>query len=274
MEDKGTPPPREEGVNPVDHVGGHVFGEEEGSKLSRVDVIEACFYVEEEGGHFQEGSLKGSDFMGEGGHRIRGAEAREGAVLVGWSKPTYLAREVSRTVRMRSRIFETVLRRTIIRKEDGVSYDGFPGLSRTTAFACLSVVGWYPKATSGARRSRSRLGLVVFTLFQTEYGTQSGPGAEEGEDLARAAAISSLVRGTAEGFRWRRPRVGSSGFGGKKWSRMALLISARELAPGRSGNRGVLRGVTNFFAVQMSCGVVLARKLVQWEFLAFFIAFR
>ena len=49
---------------------------------SRVDIIEAGFYVEEEGGDFQEGSLKGSDFVGEGGHCFRGAEAREGAALV------------------------------------------------------------------------------------------------------------------------------------------------------------------------------------------------
>ena len=39
----------------------------------------------------------------------------------GWSRPAPLAREVSLTVRMRSRIFETVLRRTMIRKEAGVS---------------------------------------------------------------------------------------------------------------------------------------------------------
>ena len=39
----------------------------------------------------------------------------------GWSRPAFLAREVSLTVRMRSRIFETVLRRTIMRKEAGVS---------------------------------------------------------------------------------------------------------------------------------------------------------
>ena len=38
---------------------------------------------------------------------------------------------------------------------------------------------------------------MAFTLFQTEYGTPSGPGAEVGEDLARVAAISALVRGTA-----------------------------------------------------------------------------
>ena len=118
---------------------------------------------------------------------------------LGWSRPACLAREVSLTMRMRSRIFEMVLRRTMIRKEAGVSYDGFRGLSRTTSFECLSEVGWYPKATNRARRSRRRLGLVAFTLFPTEYGTPSGPGTEEGEDLDRAAAISSLVRATAEG---------------------------------------------------------------------------
>ena len=62
----------------------------------------------------------------------------------------------------------------MIRKEDEVLYDGLPGLSRTTPLACLSVVGWYPTATSGARRSRRRLGLTVFTFFQTEYGTPWG----------------------------------------------------------------------------------------------------
>ena len=115
---------------------------------------------------------------------------------------------------------------------------------------------------------------MVCVLFQTEYGTPSGPGAEEGEDLDSAAAISSLVRGSAEGWRWRRPRVGSSGFGGKKWSRRALLISAGEVASGRSGKRGVLRGATNFFTVQMLWGVVLARKSDQWAFLAFLIALK
>ena len=82
MEDQGAPSRSEEGGDPVDHVRGYVFGEEEGPKLSRVDVIEARFYVEEVGGDFQEGSLKGSDFVGEGGHCVRGAEAREGAALV------------------------------------------------------------------------------------------------------------------------------------------------------------------------------------------------
>ena len=82
LEDEGPPPPREEGGNPVDHVGGYVSGEEEGPKPICVDFVEAGFYVEEEGGYFQDGSLKGSDLMGEGGHGVRGAEAREGAALV------------------------------------------------------------------------------------------------------------------------------------------------------------------------------------------------
>ena len=50
------------------------------------------------------------------------------------------------------------------------------------------------------------------------------------------------------------------------------MISAGELAPGRSGKRGVLQRATNFFAVQMLWGVVLARKSDQWEFLAFLMA--
>ena len=70
------------------------------------------------------------------------------------------------------------------------------------------------------------------------------------------------------------PASGARVCGGMKWSRRASLISTGELAPGRSGNRGVLQGVTNFFAVQMLWGVVLARKSVQWEFLAFFIALK
>ena len=52
------------------------------------------------------------------------------------------------------------------------------------------------------------------------------------------------------------------------------MISTGELASGRLGKRGDLRGVTNFFAVQMLWGVVLARKSDQWEFLAFLIALK
>ena len=159
-----------------------------------------------------------------------------------------------------------------MRKEAGVSYEGFPGLSKTTPFAGLGDVEWYPKVTNGARRSRRRLGSMLITLFKTEDGTPSGSGAEEGEDLASAAAISSLVSGTAEWLRWRRPLGGSSAFGGKMWLRRASLISTGELAPGNSGKRGVFLGATNFFAVQILWGVVFARKSAQWKFSAAFIA--
>ena len=131
-----------------------------------------------------------------------------------------------------------------------------------------------PEGDQWGQKVQEEVGLTTFTLFQTEYGTPSGPGAEEGEDLASAAAISPLVRGSAEGWRWRRPRVRSSGFGGKKWSRRALLISSREVASGRSGKRGVLQGTTNLFAVHMVWGVVFARKSVQWDFLAVLIALK
>ena len=81
MEDEGTLSPCEEGRNPVNHIGEYVRGEEKGPEFSRVDVVKASLYVEEEGGHLEEGSLKGSDFMGEGGDHTRGAKAREGATL-------------------------------------------------------------------------------------------------------------------------------------------------------------------------------------------------
>ena len=119
-----------------------------------------------------------------------------------------------------------------------------------------------------------RVEFKVFTFFQTEYGTLSGLGAEEGEDLARVSYISSLVSGTADVFWRRRPLGGSSGCGGKKWFRRASLIATGELALGSSGNRGVLRGATNIFAVLMLWGVVFATNSTQWEFLAFLNALK
>ena len=82
MEDQCALPSRKEAGDPVDHVGGYIFGEQEGPKLGRVDVVEASLYVEEEGGHLQEGPLEGVDLVSEGGYCIRGTEAREGATLV------------------------------------------------------------------------------------------------------------------------------------------------------------------------------------------------
>jgi len=42
------------------------------------------------------------------------------------------------------------------------------------------------------------VGLIRLPFFHRAYGTLSGPGAEEGEDLERANMISSFVRGVAE----------------------------------------------------------------------------
>ena len=41
-----------------------------------------------------------------------------------------------------SSILEMVLRRTIMRKDASVSYEGLPGLSRITPFTCLRQGGW------------------------------------------------------------------------------------------------------------------------------------
>jgi len=43
-----------------------------------------------------------------------------------------------------SRILQKVWRRTITRKDEGESYEGFPGLSRTMPSALLRVRGWDP----------------------------------------------------------------------------------------------------------------------------------
>jgi len=40
-------------------------------------------------------------------------------------------------------------------------------------------------------------GFMRLTLFHTEYGIPSGPGAEEGEDLERASLISSSPKSPA-----------------------------------------------------------------------------
>ena len=78
MEDEGALSSSKEGGDPVDHEGGYLFGEQERPELGCIDIVEAGLYVEEKGGHLQEGSLKGPDFVGEGGHCVGGAEAGEG----------------------------------------------------------------------------------------------------------------------------------------------------------------------------------------------------
>jgi len=122
----------------------------------------------------------------------------------------------SLTVMTRSRLFEMVLRRTIMRNDAGESYEALPGLSRTTPFAVFNVGGWYPKATRGERRSSRIAGLRRLTFFHTECGMPSGPGAEEGDHWLRACLISSPVKGGVEGSLDRRSLGRRGCFGGKK----------------------------------------------------------
>ena len=72
--------------------------------------------------------------------------------------------------------------------------------------------------------------------------------------------ISSLERGTAEGFLLRRPLPGRGSLGGKKWSSSALLIMTVSEASGREGNPGVFLVATSCLAVQMLFGEVLVTK--------------
>ena len=111
-------------------------------------------------------------------------------------------------------------------------------MSSTTPFEPFSDAGWYPKRTSGASRLRRIDGLILLTCFQVEYGIQSGPGAEVGEQLERAAAISSVVRGGVDlnGLSLGGGENGS--LEGKKWSRRTLFICWGVSAPEREGKRG------------------------------------
>ena len=61
---------------------------------------------------------------------------------------------------------------------------------------------------------------------------------------------------------------------GKKWESSALFISSGEEVPGRVGNRGGERPIANFLAIQIDCGVAVARNRVQCSLLAFFIALK
>jgi len=74
----------------------------------------------------------------------------------------------SLTVMTRSRIFDIVFRRTMIRKDQGESYEAFPGLPRMTPFMFFNDGGWYPKDMMGDRRFRRMSGLMMLTLFYTE----------------------------------------------------------------------------------------------------------
>ena len=93
----------------------------------------------------------------------------------------------------------------------------------------------------------------------------SGPGAEEGEDLARVWVISSLERGRAEGALLRRPLQGMMPLRGKKWSCSTLVIVTGSEASRRERNLGAWLWVTSCLAVQMVFGEVLARRSTYYE---------
>ena len=155
-----------------------------------------------------------------------------------WIRPFERATRRRRAAIILSRIFETVRRRTVILKEEGDTYDGLPGLSRTTPFATCSEAVWYPRETSGERIWRRIAGLLALTHFQVRYGIPSGPGADEEEDLERAWAISSFMRG---GVEWCGLSLGGGGewcFGREEMAQECLIYLLRGLGPGEGRKTG------------------------------------
>jgi len=80
--------------------------------------------------------------MGEGGDSVRGRKACQRAALVGFKRPDARAMQESLEFIILSRIFEKVWGRTMTRKDEGESYEGFLGLSSTMPSALLRVRGW------------------------------------------------------------------------------------------------------------------------------------
>ena len=104
-----------------------------------------------------------------------------------------------------------------------------------------------------------RCGATRCTLFQNELGIASGPGADDGEERARALLISSGASGRHSLNGSRMVSVTPAGSPGKKWSRSALLSSGGVEAPGSSGKRGG-RPTANPLAVHTVWGVAEAKK--------------
>jgi hypothetical protein len=65
--------------------------------------------------------------------------------------------------------------------------------------------------------------------------TESGPGADEGEEEERASEISVWRRGSTSECGVRAAAWRGVGRGGKKWWRRAALISVGDSAPGMEG---------------------------------------
>jgi len=102
----------------------------------------------------------------------------------------------------------------------------------------------------------------------------SGPGAEDGEERARALPISSAATAGLSLNGSRTELMDLTGSPGKKWLRKALLSSGGVVAPGSSGNLGGGRPTVNLFAVHTVCGVAVAKNEDQWSLLAFLIALK
>jgi len=114
----------------------------------------------------------------------------------------------------------------------------------------------------------------VFASFQVEYGIPSGPGAEVGEFLETAVAMSSFVSGGAflSGLSLGGGENGSCG--GRKWSKRTSFICWWVSAHGRERKRGGVLPQANLLAVHRDWGVALSRKDDQCLFLAVFIALK
>ena len=180
----------------------------------------------------------------------------------------------SRAAIILSRIFENVGMRTMILKEEGDSYKGIPGLSGTTPFEPFSEVGWYPRLTNGARVRRRIDEFILLTSFKVEYGILSGSGAEVGEHLERADAMSSVVRGGAVRCGLRLDGGENCSLGGKKWSSRTLFICWGVSGSGREGKHGCARPYANLLAVNRFWGVAVNNKEDQCLFLVALIALK
>ena len=66
LKNKGARAFREEGGDPVDHVGGDIFSEEERPELGSIDVVKTSLTVEKEGGDRPSRALEGADLVNQG----------------------------------------------------------------------------------------------------------------------------------------------------------------------------------------------------------------
>ena len=104
----------------------------------------------------------------------------------------------------------------MIRNDDGELYEGVSASTRTTPFTIFIEEGWWRKRSRGPRRDVRISGAMRGRDFQTEYGTVSGHGAEEGEHSHSGAEISSALSAVQSPKGQRMEGRGQEGLGGKK----------------------------------------------------------